>query len=136
MSANLCATFFFFSLVYAHAQLNQGSLAGHIVDSSGAAVAHAQISAREVDTGVTAAGESTDTGEFRFPALPIGTYDISVSMPGFRTARFSRVLIQLNSLSTLEVALQVGGTTDSVTVDASAPSLQTESSEIGGVITT
>ena len=97
-SAILCATFFFFSLAYAHAQLNQGSLAGHIVDSSGAAVAHAQISAREVDTGVTATGESTDTGEFRFPALPIGTYDISVSMPGFKTARFSKVLIQLNSL--------------------------------------
>ncbi len=135
-SAILCATFFFFSPVYSHAQLNQGSLAGHIVDSSGAAVAHAQISAREVDTGVTATGESTDIGEFRFPALPIGTYDISVSMPGFKTARFSKVLIQLNSLSTLEVALQVGGATDSVTVDASAPSLQTESSEIGGVITT
>ena len=78
-SAILCATFFFFSLAYAHAQLNQGSLAGHIVDTSGAAVAHAQISAREVDTGVATTGESTDTGEFRFPALPIGTGAASTS---------------------------------------------------------
>ncbi len=126
----------FSPLVTRPAQLNQGSLAGHIVDASGAAIAHAQISAREVDTGVNATGESTESGEFRFPALPVGTYDVSVAMSGFKTARFSRVLIQLNSLATLEVTLQVGGTADTVTVDASAPSFQTESSEIGGVITT
>lgn len=125
-----------FSQVLAFAQLNQGSLAGHVSDSSGATVAHAQISARDTETGVMSNGESSDAGEFRFPALPLGTYDVSVVMPGFKTALFSKVLIQLNSLSTLEVKLEVGGMVDSVTVDASAPSLQTESSEIGGVITT
>ncbi len=119
-----------------HAQLNQGSLSGHVIDSTGAAIAHAQISARNVDTGIEVTGESSAVGEFRFPTLPIGSYDVSISLQGFKTARFSRVLIQLNSLSTLEATLQVGGTTDSVTIDASSPSLQTESSEIGGVITT
>jgi hypothetical protein len=118
------------------AQLNQGSLAGHVSDGSGAVVSHAQISARAIETGVVTPGESSDAGEFRFPALPLGTYDVSVVAEGFKTARFSKVLVQLNSLSTLEVKLEVGGTADSVTVDASAPSLQTESSEIGGVITT
>jgi hypothetical protein len=121
---------------FAHAQLNQGSLAGHVTDNTGAVIAQAQVTARNVDTGVLVKTVSTQVGEFRFPALPLGTYDVSVAMPGFKTAHFSRVAIELNTTATLDVAMQVGGTTESVTVDASAPSLQTESSEIGGVITT
>jgi Carboxypeptidase regulatory-like domain len=132
---SFCAALFF-SFAHAHGQLNQGSLSGHVVDSSGAAVSHAQISAKDLGTGIAVTGESNDAGEFRFPALPLGTYDVSVSAPGFKTARYAKVIIQVNSVAVLEVSLQVGGTSDSVTVDASAPSLQTESSEIGGVITT
>jgi hypothetical protein len=124
------------SPVCSYAQLNQGSLSGHVVDASGAAVAGAQVSARDLGTGISVNTQSNDAGEFRIPALPLGTYDVSVSAPGFKTARYARVIIQVNSVAVLEVSLQVGGTTDSVTVDASAPSLQTESSEIGGVITT
>ena len=118
------------------AQLNQGTLAGHVTDASGAAVAHAQVSARNLETGAVSTGESSDVGEFRFPALPLGTYNVSVTMTGFKVAQYSKVIIQLNSISILEVKLQVGGTSQSVSVDASAPSLQTQSSEIGGVITT
>ncbi len=124
------------SPVCADGQLNQGSLSGHVVDASGAAVANAQISARDLGTGISVNNESNDAGEFRFPVLPLGAYDVSVSAPGFKTARYAKVIIQVNSVAVLEVSMQIGGTTDSVTVDASAPSLQTESSEIGGVITT
>jgi Carboxypeptidase regulatory-like domain len=126
----------FFSCASSYAQSNQGSLAGHITDASGAVVVHAQVSARNIETGIAFAGESSEVGEFRFPALPLGIYDVSITVPGFRTARYSKVVIQLNSISILEVKLEVGATADSVTVDASTPSLQTESSEIGGVITT
>jgi hypothetical protein len=125
-----------FSFACAYAQSNQGSLAGHVTDSTGAAIPHAKITARNLDTGIETTGESAEGGSFRFPALQLGTYDVSVSMPGFKMARFAKVVIQLNSISILEIPLQVGGTSESVTVDATAPSLQTESSEIGGVITT
>ncbi len=134
-SVALCALLFISSLS-SHAQANQGTLSGHVADPSGAAVTHAQVSARDIETGIVFTGESSEVGEFRFPALPLGTYDVSVFAPGFKTARYSKVVIQLNSISVLEVNLQVGGASESVTVDASAPSLETESSEIGGVITT
>ena len=132
----LSAFLIVFSCVCAHAQLNQGSLVGHVKDATGAAVPQAQISVRNIDTGVVTAGISSEVGEFHFPALPLGTYDVSVAMAGFKTAHFSRVIIELNSAATLDVALQVGGAADTVTIDASAPSLQTESSDIGGVVTT
>jgi hypothetical protein len=131
----LCALLFAV-VIPSHAQANQGTLAGQVADSTGAAVVHAQISARNLETGIVFSGESSEVGEFRFPALPLGTYDVSISTSGFKTARYSKVVIQLNSISVLDVKLQVGGTAESVTVDASAPSLETESSELGGVITT
>jgi hypothetical protein len=119
----------------AGAQLNQGSLLGHVTDGTGAVVAKAEITVHDIDTGVVVKGLSSEVGEFQFPALPLGTYDVSVSMPGFKTARFSKVLVELNTAATLNAVLQVGGTSDTVTIDASAPSLQTESSDIGGVVT-
>jgi hypothetical protein len=124
------------SCACANAQLNQGSMAGNVTDPSGAVVPHANVSARNTETGSAFTAETSETGEFRFPALPLGTYDVLVSLVGFKTARYSKVIVQLNSLSTLDVKLEIGGVAESVTVDASAPSLQTESSEIGGVITT
>lgn len=70
----------------AHAQLNQGSLVGQVTDSTGAAIPQAQISARNINTGVVVKNVSSQVGEFRFPALPLGTYDVSVSMTGFQRA--------------------------------------------------
>ena len=110
---SFCAALFF-SFAHAYGQLNQGSLSGHVVDSSGAAVSHAQISARDLGTGIAVTSESNDAGEFRFPALPLGTYDVSVSAAGFKTARYAKVIIQVNSVAVLEVSLQVGGTNVSV----------------------
>jgi hypothetical protein len=136
LAASLVLIAIFSCATGTQAQSNQGSLAGHVVDSTGAVIPHAQILARDIDTGITTTSESEDGGSFRFPALPLGTYDVSVSVAGFKTAHYSKVVIQVNSISILEITLQVGGASDSVTVDASAPSLQTESSEIGGVITT
>ncbi len=130
----LCVTSML-SITPVHAQTNQGSLTGHVVDSTGAVVPDAQVSVRNLDTGVASEVVSGDRGTFDVRALQLGTYDVSVIKPGFKTARYSKILIQLNSVSTLDVVLQVGGTSETVTVDASAPSLQTESSEIGGVIT-
>ena len=124
------------SMVGLRAQTNQGSLAGHVADSSGASVPHAKVSAREVNTGIVTESTSDDGGAFRLPALQLGVYDVSVGAQGFKTARYSKVIVQLNSIAVLNVVLQVGGAAEFVTVDGSAPSLQTESSDIGGVITT
>jgi hypothetical protein len=128
--------YFAFSVICARAQLNQGGLVGHVTDPTGASVPNAEIVVRNLDTGITLTNRSSDVGGYRFPAIPLGTYDVSVTMAGFKTAHYSRVVIQLNTITTLEATLQVGGATDTVYIDASAPSLQTESSEVGGVITT
>lgn len=118
------------------AQSNQGTVAGNVLDASGAAVPHASIVARNLDTGYTATTESSGTGSFRFPAVPLGRYDVTVNANGYRPTKFEGVLVQVNTVTSLDANLTIGSTTEAVTVEASAPSLQTESSEVGGVVTT
>lgn len=118
------------------AQSNQGAIAGNVQDSSGATVSHATVVARNRDTGYSATTTSSDTGSFRFPAMPLGPYDISVTMSGFKTANYSGVVVQVNSIASVDVNLEIGSSNEAVTVEASAPAVQSESSELGGVVTT
>lgn len=120
----------------AYSQSNQGSIAGNVLDSTGSAIPHAPVIAHNRETGYTATTESSGAGSFRLPAVPLGTYDVSISVAGFRAAKYSGLVVQVNTVTPLDVILEVGSVSESVTVEASAPTVQTESSEIGGVVTT
>jgi len=130
------ALILFLSLAKLEGQSNQASIAGNIVDSTGAAVPHAQVIASNRETGVSATAESSAAGSYRFPAVPLGSYNVSVTVLGFKVANYSGVIVQVNTVSTLDITLAVGSSTEQVTVEASAPSVQSETSELGGVITT
>src|SRR6187402_263511 len=117
-------------------QSNQGAIAGNVSDASNASVPHAAIVAKNRETGFTATTESSGTGSYRFPAVPLGTYDVTVTITGFRVAKYSGVQVQVNTVSSVDITLEVGSSSEFVTVEASAPSIQTESSEVGGVVTT
>ena len=117
-------------------QSNQGSIAGNVLDNTGGGVPNAPIVAKNLETGYTATTQSSETGSYRFPALPLGSYDISVTATGYRVAKFEGVVVQVNTVTSLGATLEVGSSSESVTVESSAPAVQTESSEIGGVVTT
>src|SRR5947209_5244310 len=84
----------FLSVAQLQGQSNQGSIAGNIVDSTGAAVPHAKVIAKNKETGVLLTAESSDTGSYRFPAMALGSYDVSVAVPGFKVANYSGVQVQ------------------------------------------
>jgi hypothetical protein len=115
-------------------QSNRGELAGSITDSSGALVPGAKVAARNNDTGAISQTISTSAGTFRFTELSLGRYTVTISAPGFSGATETGVVINVNSITSLNVVLKPGGVNETVTVDASAPTLQTESAEIGGTI--
>ena len=118
------------------AQSVRGALAGTITDSSGAVVAGANIVATEVDTGARSATVSTSSGDYRFPELPIGRYNLTVTAPGFQKSSSVGVLVTVDSVSTLNATLKPGSVSETVTVDASTPTINTESSDLGGVVST
>jgi hypothetical protein len=116
------------------AQSDRGSLAGTISDSTGAVVPNAAVTVTGADTGTVYNAVSTSSGDYRIQDMVLGAYNIKVAAPGFKTAERTGVVIQVNTVTSLDVTVSVGDTTETVTVVADAPSLQTESSEIGTVV--
>ena len=117
-------------------QSSRGTIAGTILDASGAAVQGATITATGVETGAVYKTTSTDTGAYRIPEMQLGTYNISVAATGFKTSEQKGVVVQINTTSSLDVTLEPGEVTQTVTVNADTPTLQTETSDIGTVVTT
>ena len=118
------------------AQSVRGALAGTITDSSGAVIAGANIVATETDTGARSQTVSTASGDYRFPELPLGRYDVVVTSTGFSQSTSIGVLVTVGSVSTLNVVLKAGAVSETVTVDASSPTIETSSSDVGGTVTT
>lgn len=119
----------------AGAQTVYGSMAGTVTDPTGAVVAGAKVQAKSNQSGTTFDTQSTSAGSYRFPELPIGTYDVTVNASGFKPTTLTGVIVNLQITTALDVKLAVGAATESVTVNASAPTLQTESSDVIGSVT-
>lgn|SRR5215469_764354 len=126
--------FLFLTTRPAPAQSNLGSITGTILDSSGSAVVGAEVTATGVTTGTVYKTVSTSTGAYRFPDIQVGAYNILVTAGGFRVTQNQGVVVQVNSVASLDVTLQPGNVKEIVTVNADAPTIQTQSSDISTVI--
>jgi len=120
----------------AAAQSDRGTIAGSVLDSSGAAVGGASITITGVDTGNVYKTVSTPEGVYRVADIQTGRYNITVEAPGFKVSQEQGVLVQISTTSALNITLQPGNVKEEVTVLADAPTLQTESSDIGTVVGT
>src|SRR5262245_18391012 len=120
----------FLSVIAAFAQSDRGTITGPSADPAGAVVAAAKVEARNTATGASYEAASTGTGNYTLSQLPAGTYEMSVEVPGFK--KFVRLNITTLIAATvrIDVPLEVGTTTDTVTVNEAAPLLKTESGEL------
>src|SRR5882757_3320220 len=132
----VAAVLFIFAGFSLRAQTNNGAIAGSILDSSGGAVVGAQIAATGVETHSVYNTVSSSTGAFRLSNLVLGTYNISVSAPGFKVSELTGVVVQINTTASLDITLQPGNVKETLTVLADAPRIQTETSEMGTVVGT
>src|SRR5258708_18698474 len=128
--------FLTFSGITVRAQSDRGTIAGTVLDSSGGVVADASVTATDTATSATYSATTGPTGGYRLYDLRVGVYGVSVSAPGFKTVDKTGVVVQINSISSLDFSLQPGDVKATLTVVADAPGLQTDSSEIGTVVTT
>jgi hypothetical protein len=118
------------SIGLAYGQAISGNLVGTVLDSSGAAVANAEVTATNVATAQIIPGRTNNTGEFRFDNLPIGTYKITVKASGFRTTT-EQAEVQLNKTGTVNVSLSPGAATETVEVSGEAPIIDTTTAQLG-----
>lgn len=113
-----------------------GSIAGRVVDPSNATIAGAKITAANVNTGLTRETTSAVDGGFVLPLLPVGIYRLTIEASGFQ--RFEQVGIEVRAdeSSSVPAALSIGSSTETVTVQANAQMIETQSGALRGVITT
>jgi hypothetical protein len=116
------------------AQSDRGTIAGTVADSTGAVVSGASVVVRGTATGNVYKTVTTAEGVYRIADIAIGRYDVTVNVTGFKASVQTGVLIQINTVTALNITLEPGSTTEQVTVQADAPRIETESSDIGTVV--
>ena len=120
--------------VSAWAQVATGSVAGTIVDSTGAAVPAAKVVATNVASGARIETTSSEAGLYVFATLPPAMYTITVEKPGFKTLNRQDLEVRVAQRTDLNLQLEVGDTQQTVTVTAETPLLETSTSERGSNI--
>ncbi|MGH9466303.1 MAG: carboxypeptidase-like regulatory domain-containing protein [Terriglobales bacterium] len=111
-----------------------GQIVGRVTDPSGAIIPGANATITNLATGAIRHAQSNAVGAYNVPLLTPGNYEVSISAHGFKTLVNKSVAVHAATTSTVNAALQLGQTTQTVTVEAGANMLKTETSANGGTI--
>lgn len=117
------------------AQTSNGTISGTVADPTGAAITTATITVKSVQTGDTHTVVTNNIGGYRVESLIPGTYNVTVNAAGFATTEMKDVQVTGSLVTSLNVALKLGHTGETINVEANAITLQTESGEISSTIT-
>ncbi|MGH9434644.1 MAG: carboxypeptidase-like regulatory domain-containing protein, partial [Terriglobia bacterium] len=131
----VCLIFLGAALAAAQSQFGAtGTVLGHIQDSSGGAVPGAKVTLHNQQTGINSVFTTGSAGDYVFVNQIPGNYGVTVGKPGFKTAATAGLIVQVDQTLRQNFTLQVGATTEQVTVSAQAPMLQTDNATIGSVV--
>ena len=118
-----------------HAQ-GTGTIHGSVTDASTAAVVNAKVTAILEERGTTRAATTDSQGTYVFPLLPIGSYTIRIEVNGFKVFVRSGIELSASENDRVDAQLEIGDTSQSVTVAAEAPMVDSRSSVVGTLIDT
>jgi hypothetical protein len=111
-----------------------GRISGMVSDPSGAFVPSATVSLNNVGNGTKQTTTTNDQGQYSFPVVPVGKYELEVNSPGFQPYKKMGVAIDVNSALQIDAALQIGQNTQTVEVNDSVVTIQMSDTEIGETI--
>jgi hypothetical protein len=138
--ARLCLTALF-TLAFACIAFAQGggattSMSGTVTDTSGAIIPGASVAVKSNTTSTTFEAVTNENGYFTVPSLDPGSYTVSVTLMGFKTAVLNDVRVNASTPASVKVTLEVGGITDTVVVEGGAEIIQTTSAAVTSTIDT
>jgi Carboxypeptidase regulatory-like domain len=120
--------------VPAYPQAVTGTIVGTVTDSSGAVVPGATVTLTNAGTGASRVVTTDREGEYTAPSLPIGKYRVVAEIQGFKTVTVSNIDVGVDQRVRIDVKLEVGTVTDSITIEGRSPLVQTSSSELGTTV--
>jgi len=121
----LAATFALFAALPLEAQTFRGGIRGHVEDASGALLSAAGVKATNSATGQTYSTASTSAGEFSLLDLPLGSYSLTVTHPGFEVLTVARIEVRAGSAYPLALKLAVSAVNEKLTVTAASVAVET-----------
>ncbi len=128
--------FFLFLSVFVacFGQAERGTLNGSVTDSTGAVIPGVTVKILNPATGIEYNAATTDAGIYRMPGLSPGTYRITATAPGFKTAVRENVVLAVAQTLTVDFALELGNVTDQITVSSDPPVIETGTAELGSYV--
>jgi hypothetical protein len=118
--------------ISANAQTSRGTVTGTVLDPTGAVISGASVTLTGVETGVRLSTNSNDAGVYRFDAVDPGTYDLTVSLPGFRTYLSTHIGVEANRATTIDPTLEVGAAETRIEVSGEASEILIKDSPLRG----
>jgi len=112
------------------AQAVSGTIVGTVTDSTGASVPNAQITIVLTDQSVSHTTVTNESGNFTEPNLPPGTYSVTAVAPGFKKETRENIVLETNTTTRVDLSLAPGSSTETVTITAAPPLLQTDRADI------
>jgi Carboxypeptidase regulatory-like domain/TonB dependent receptor-like, beta-barrel len=125
---------FLMSAASVMAQTASTQILGLVTDSSGAVVPNAVVTARRVETGDVRSTTSNDTGNYIFPLIDSGSYEVTCAAAGFKTDVRRGISVELNQKARIDFQMQIGQAAETIEVSSAAPLLKTEDATLGSVV--
>lgn len=116
------------------AQTTDATMVGDIADPQGALITGASVTVTNIATGVSREVKTAESGEYRVFPLNPGTYEVSVSAPGFKTTVQRNIVVDAAANVKVDFKLEIGAISEQVEVQATAAVLQTQDASVGGTV--
>jgi hypothetical protein len=116
------------------AQGTNGTIVGRVVDDQGAAVPGASVTAKSAATGFSRTETSDGAGIYRLAALPIGIYDVTAELQGFKTVAKKAIEVNVGQTASVDFALAIGQMAETVNVTGASPLIEVTASGVGAVV--
>ena len=113
---------------------NVSQIRGTVVDSTGSAMAGAEVKASQTETGATRSAITDAQGDYILPDLAIGPYQLEVTKEGFSRYVQTGIVLQVNVNPTVDVTMKIGAVTEQVSVHADAAMVETQNTSLGQVV--
>jgi hypothetical protein len=123
----ICSTLLF-------AQGSGGRILGRVSDQSGALLSGLKVTATNEATGATHQTQTNSTGDYSFPAVPVGTYTLTFDMAGFKTNVRKGITVDINQVVTFNSTMQIGQAKELVEVTSEAPLVDTTTTQLGAIV--
>src|SRR5437870_13819113 len=117
------------------AQTSTATILGVVKDTTGALIPGVSITIKHTETGQTRTAISSETGDYNVPLLPVGAYELTTTMPGFKQQVRSGISLVVGQEAVINLTLEVGAAAEQVTVTEEAPLVNTTLSSTSGLIT-